>query len=131
LRPIASSTITGLKNKRVGEGDGILQMMLWLGRTPESFGPGVEDADHAKYQLPRVGRGQILRLDTRKLHAALDAQRRERGLTWSETARDIGGYTPNMLTNLAKGPRTGFPRVMRLARWLDTPLAHFTRIASW
>ena len=35
--PIATSTITGLKNKRAGEGDGILSMLLWLGRTPESF----------------------------------------------------------------------------------------------
>lgn len=131
LRPIASSTITGLKNKRVGEGDGILQMLLWLDRSPESFVPGFEGPDGERYRLPQVGPRQILRLDTKKLHAAIDAQRRELGLTWAETARTIAGYTPNMLTNLAKGPRTGFPHVMRLVRWLNRPLADFTRIARW
>jgi hypothetical protein len=34
--PISPSTISGLKNKRWGvEGDGVLQMLLWLDRTPE------------------------------------------------------------------------------------------------
>src|SRR5262245_51408793 len=43
--PIATSTITGLNSKRVGEGDGILGMLLWLRRAPESFIPGFEEAD--------------------------------------------------------------------------------------
>ena len=50
--PIATSTITGLKDKAVGEGDGILAMLLWLRRTPESFVPGFEDADAERYRLP-------------------------------------------------------------------------------
>ena len=99
--------------------------------TDFSFVPAFDRADDDRYRLPKVGPGQILRLDTKKLHAAIDAQRRERGLTWAATARDIGGYTTNMLTNLARGPRTGFPHVMRLARWLDRPLADFTRVAAW
>lgn len=41
IHPISASTISGLKNKRWGvEGDGVLQMLLWLDRTPESFVPG-------------------------------------------------------------------------------------------
>jgi hypothetical protein len=36
LHPISPSTISGLKNKRWGvEGDGVLQMLLWLDRTRE------------------------------------------------------------------------------------------------
>jgi hypothetical protein len=46
-------------------------------------------------------------------------------------AWEVGGFTPGMLTNLSKGGRIGFPRVMRLVRRLDQPAAVFTRIAGW
>src|SRR5262245_28098655 len=95
-RGVAASTITGLRDKRVGEGDGILQMLLWLGRTPESFVPGRKDADSDHYRLPAVPSHQVLRWDTRALFLALDAQRLERQLTWAEVAREIGGHTPAM-----------------------------------
>ena len=45
LRPIAASTVTGLPQKAHAEGDGVLQMLLRLGRGPESFVPGIADAD--------------------------------------------------------------------------------------
>jgi len=130
-RPIAASTITGLKRKPVVEGDGILQMLLWLRRTPESFVPGAADAHSDCFCRPRLTAGQILRWDTHALFTALDEQRRARQLTWTEVAREIRGFTPGMLTNLSKGGRTGFPHVMRLVRWLDQPAAVFTRIADW
>jgi hypothetical protein len=45
--PISPSTISGLKNRRWGvEGDGVLQMLLWLDRSPESFVPGHPGAMH-------------------------------------------------------------------------------------
>jgi hypothetical protein len=131
LRPIAQSTITSIKDKRTGEGDGILQMLLWVGRTPESFVPGIADADAARFQLPDLSIGQILRWNTKALFAALTARRREEGLTWAAVASAVGGFTPGMLTNLATGPRIGFPRVMRLVRWLGQPAVTFTRIANW
>src|SRR5262249_30979527 len=131
LRPIAVSTITSLRQKPVGEGDGILQMLLWLGRTPESFVPGVREASSQPFRLPRLTTGQILRWDTRALFAALNAERVKRQLTWTELAHEIRGFTPNMLTNLSKGGRTGFPHVMRLVRWLGRPAAGFVRIAAW
>lgn len=130
-RPIAVSTITGLKEKAVGEGDGILQMLLWLRRTPESFVPGATDPRSDRFCRPDLTMGQILRWDTRALFAALDGRRRERELTWAAVARELRGFTPGMLTNLAKGGRVGFPRVMRLVRWLDQPAAAFTRVADW
>src|SRR6185369_5083043 len=43
LRPIAVSTIKSLEHKPRGEGDGILQMLVWLRKTPESFVPGATD----------------------------------------------------------------------------------------
>src|SRR5262245_5850645 len=118
LRPIAQSTITSLKKKTVAEGDGILQTLVWLGRTPESFVPGTPDPDAPRFQLPELSRGQILRWDTRALFAALDARRQERELNWTGVARDVPGFTSGMLTNLATGPRIGFPDVMRLVRWV-------------
>ncbi len=37
--PIAASSITSLRDKAVAEGDGVLQMLIWLDRSPESFIP--------------------------------------------------------------------------------------------
>jgi hypothetical protein len=131
LRPIAMATITGLRQKAGGEGDGILQMLLWLRRTPESFVAGAVDPQSDLFCRPHLAKGQILRWDTRALHAALDSRRRSEALTWADLAREIGGFTPGMLTNLARGGRIGFPRVMRLVCWLGEPAATFTRIAEW
>lgn len=130
-RPIAVSTITGLRNKLVGEGDGILQILLWLGRTPESFVSDIPDADSGPFRLPNLATSQILRWDTHALFLALNAQRQQRQLTWSGVARELRGFTPGMLTNLSKGGRIGFPRVMRLVRWLGKPAVMFTCIADW
>jgi len=130
-RPIAVSTITGLRTKSVGEGDGILQIPLWLGRTPESFVSNITDADSQRFQLPNLTTGQVLRWDTHALFLALNAQRLQRQLAWSDVARELKGFTPGMLTNLAKGGRIGFPRVMRVVRWLGRPAVEFTRIADW
>jgi hypothetical protein len=130
-RPITVSTITGFRHKSIGEGDGILQMLLWLGRTPESFVPDITDADSKRFQLPDLTTSQILRWDTRALFLALNAQRLERQLTWAELSQEVQGFTPAMLTSLSKGGRVGFPRVMRLVRWLDRPAAEFMRIADW
>ena len=126
--PLATSSITGLAHKSVAEGDGVLQMLLWLVRTPESFIPGSLDAAAERYRLEHVAPSEILRWDSSALHAALDARRRERGMTWTEVARELRGYTPAILANLAEGGRVGFPGVMRLVGWLDQPAASFTRV---
>jgi hypothetical protein len=125
--PVASSTITGVKTKAVAEGDGILQMLLWLRRTPESFVPGFPDADADRFQLPGDTQGLILRWDAAALHAALNAKRHVAGMTWQNVANEVGGFTPGMLTNLAKGGRVGMPGVMRLTAWIGQPAAAFTR----
>jgi hypothetical protein len=128
-RPLAVSTVTGLRTKAVADGDGVLQMLRWLGRSPESFAAGAS-AD-AGTPLPSVAAHQVLRFDTRRLHAALHAARAERGFTWSQAADAIGGrLTAASLTHLSKGGRTGFPEVMRMTRWLDAPVARFVRITS-
>jgi hypothetical protein len=130
-RPISRSTVTGLRTKAVAEGDGVLAMLKWLNRTPESFLPGVDGADvSGANRLPDVPPASGLRFETKKLHAALNVQRVARGLTWQQVGREIG-LGAATLTHLSKGGRTGFPHVMRITRWLGRPVAQFTRASRW
>jgi hypothetical protein len=124
---IAQSTVVSLRVRAVVEGDGVLQMLRWLGRAPESFVPGLEVTP--RHALPEIPPGQLLRFDTRMLYAALDGQRLERGLSWQQAAREIGGtrISAGSLTHLRKGGRTAFPGVVRMARWLGRPTGQFTR----
>jgi hypothetical protein len=128
--PVSASTISGLKNKRWGiEGDGALQMLLWLDRTPESFVPGHPGGGHPDARLPEVSGAGILRFDVPSIFAKLDAQRAARGLTWTQVAAQVGGlYNAVSLRNMSKGQRTGFPHVMWLARWLHCPVAALTHV---
>lgn len=128
--PLAQSTIVGLEHKRIAEGDGVLAMLLWLDRTPESFVPGLPGADAERFRLRQPAPGQVLRWDTKALYAALDDRRHDCALTWAGLAREVGGFTPGMLAHLSKGPRTAFPQVMRLVQWLEQPAASFTRLAD-
>src|SRR5215471_9590882 len=60
-RPIAGSTLSGMRSKRVIEGDGVLQTLRWLNRTPESFIPGHQPSPDET--LPHVEPDRILRFD--------------------------------------------------------------------
>ena len=126
-RPISTSTITGMRGRRALEGNGVLQMLVWLGRTPESFIPGRKGPARPEEMLPLVGDSRILRFDTPAIFAALDVQRAARGMTWRQVATEIGGVNVAGLTRLANGGRVGFPDVMRIAEWLRRPVAGFTR----
>lgn len=129
-RPLSASTIAGLPTKTIAEGDGVLGMLCWLGRTPESFVPGHPAPSTPQTALPPVPADRILRWDVPALHRAINARRIERGMTWAQVAAEVGGFTPAMLTGLAKAQRTGFPRVMRLVAWLGEPAARFTRLCT-
>jgi hypothetical protein len=130
--PIATSTITSLQHKAVAEGDGVLQMLLWLHRTPESFVPGFPAPNAERFQLRDLPRNQILRFDVGALYSALNAEREARGKTWSQLAEELGrGFSASTLTHMSKGGRTGFPHVMRLVGWLGQPAANFTRASYW
>ena len=61
---VSTATITGLhKKSNPVEGDGVLQMLLWLGRSPESFVPDMEK-DPATTRLQDPGPDKVLRWDT-------------------------------------------------------------------
>ncbi len=118
-----------LRTKNVAEGDGILQMLRWLGRSPESFIAGREISQKFDARLPDAPPNKILRFDTRKLHAALNARRIERNLTWAQVAKEAR-VSASTLRYLSKGPRTWFPAVTRIVGWLQRPVAEFTRTAD-
>jgi hypothetical protein len=122
--PISLSTIRGMTRKRSVTSGVVLQILRWLERAPESFLSGDGAAGEA---LPEPGAGRILRFDTSALHAALDAERRRRGLTWKQAAAELPGFSDSMLTNLATGPLIGFPRVMLLTQWVGQPAVRFVR----
>jgi hypothetical protein len=113
------------------EGDGVLQMLRWLDRAPETFVPGHKERSGVSYALSDVEPNRILRFDAQALHSAIKARRTELGMTWRQVADDIGGITSAGLTRLAGGGRVAFPQVMRIVIWLDRPAASFTQATEW
>jgi len=126
--PISVATVRGMQNKRSVTSAVVLQILRWLGRTPEGFLSGGDAAPQALEILPDPGPSRILRFDTRAMHAALDAERIKRGMKWKQVADELPGFTASMLTNLATGPLIGFPRVMMITQWLGRPAASFVRV---
>ena len=132
--PTSLSTIRGMGGKASVTSAVVLQVLRWLGRSPESFcegRPPASGADASAEALPDVGAQRVLRFDTKGLHAALDEARRERGLTWRHVAGELPGFMESMLANLVTGPAIGFPRVMRVTQWLGRPAAEFMRGYDW
>jgi hypothetical protein len=128
--PINASTVKGLRVRSVVEGDGVLQVLLWLRRSPESFVPGHPLAGAPEAMLPVVGPDRILRWDPPALHRAVDARRAERNLTWAQAAGEVGCGTATM-TGLARAQRVTLPGVMRIVGWVVRPAADFTRASAW
>lgn len=128
--PINPATLREMLKKRSVTSAVVLQVLRWLGRTPESFLSGPACGDCVDQQLPEAGLDRILRFDTRAIYDALQGERLRRGLTWQQVADELPGFTAGMLTNLASGPLIGFPRVMTLTQWLGRPAATFVRARS-
>jgi hypothetical protein len=125
--PISVTTIRNMRAKRSVTSAVVLQILRWLGRTPESFLAGQKLPSKANEMLPAAGPSRILRFDTRAIYAALNAERVKREMTWRQVANELPGFTESMLTNLATGPLIGFPRVMMLTQWLSRPAVSFVR----
>jgi hypothetical protein len=128
-RPIATSTVRSMPARPTVTSAVVLQVLRWLGRTPESFLPGTASTARAT-RLPDAGTSQVLRVDTRLLFAALDERRAARGLTWKQVARDLR-CGQGQLTNLVSGPLIGVPQLTRITQWLGEPVARFVRAYDW
>jgi hypothetical protein len=128
-RRLSASTVAGIGTRTAAEGDGVLAMLRWLNRSPESFMPGHQESEEIRARLPDLPKGKFFRFDTRKLYAALDARRIERNMTWPQVAQEVGTGASGLI-RLSRGGRTVFPGVMRIVRWLERPAADFTRVTD-
>jgi transcriptional regulator with XRE-family HTH domain len=128
LHPISASTISGIaKGRSIAEGNIVLAVLEWLGRTPGSFVPGHPAPTTQRTRLVAATKTQRPRWNVGALHAAADAKRREQHLTWSQ-ASDAVGSSAATLTGLAKAQHVSFPQVMEILRWLDRPAADFVTL---
>lgn len=122
-RRIAASTFKGMAQRRAVRDTVVLQALRWLGRTPESFVPGIPETPDQVLPDDDTGRPA---LDTQAVYQAMNDKRAEQGLTWRDVAAELGpGFKPGNLTRLANGTHAGFPHVMRIFQWLERPVAEF------
>lgn len=124
-RLIRASNLRDMDDTRFGVDAGIvLLILIWLGRSPESFVPCHPGADRPESQLSPDRAGELPSFDFRRIHAKLDAERERRRLSWLQVAQEIGSpFTANGLQRLHRGRFVRFPAVMRLSRWLRCPAA--------
>jgi transcriptional regulator with XRE-family HTH domain len=127
--PVSATTISGIRKRDRVEADGVLQMLRWLDLTPEDFTRGLPDSAQ-RQPLRHVGPDQILRIDTKAIHARLDAERKARSLAWRQVADEIGGIGASSLTRLAGGGRMSFPDISRVAAWLRCSVASLTHASE-
>ena len=66
------------------------------------------------------------RFDVDALHAAMDSQRRSRGLTWKEVAAE-SGVSASTLTRLSRGRQPDVNSLAALTVWLGISADHFMR----
>jgi hypothetical protein len=128
--PISASTLTGMPKRGDTTCQHALFMLRWLGRTPESFIPGLT-ADAKRTVLPVAGPDQRLRWDLQKLYDSLDAQRRERDLPWPQLAYQLR-CTASQLSGIKRARfAIGMTLAMRIVLWLDCPARDFVYAANW
>lgn len=106
-----------------------LFMFRWLDRPPEDFVPD-SSVDPGRTALPSTDADHRLRWDLSELHAALNDERRDRGLTWAELAGELG-CTPARLTNLKAAKLADLALVMTITQWLGRPATEFIHPAAW
>jgi len=66
------------------------------------------------------------RFDAKALHAALDRQRTERGLSWSDVAKATG-VSVATLTRTREGRRLEVDGMLAMVAWLGVPVERFVR----
>jgi hypothetical protein len=127
--PLCGGAIQRLPTRGATSCQYALFMLRWLRQAPEEFltGPVV---DVGRVRLPSAGKDRRLRWNLGEAHAALNEERRERDLTWSELAHELN-CTPSRLTNLRTARFADMDLAMRVTQWLGRPAAAFIHPAQW
>ena len=127
--PVARETLAKVREQGDCGCQHALGYLMWLDRTPESFLVGIDERRHEE-ALPKIGRDRRLRWDIPALGNAVDAHRRELGLTWPALAVEMGCSRSQVdLRRLRYG--TGMSLAMRMTQWLRRSAASFTIAARW
>ncbi len=127
--PLCGGAVSRLQQRGATSCQYAMFMLRWLQRAPEEFLTG-RVVDVGDVTLPAAGVDSRLRWDLSELHAALNRQRRARGLTWASLAEEIG-CTANRLTNLKTARLADMDLAMRVTQWLGEPAAAFIHPAQW
>jgi hypothetical protein len=106
-----------------------LFLLRWLQRAPEDFLTAA-GAPVGETRLPSAGPEHRLRWNLAELHAAVNAERTARSMTWTQLAAEIG-CTPARLTNLRTATIADMELVVRITQWLARPAAAFIHPAAW
>lgn len=69
---------------------------------------------------------EVTRFDAAALYEALDAQRRSRGMSWQQVAREIG-VSASTLTRTKQGGRMEVDGMLAMVGWLGRTAESFTR----
>ncbi len=127
--PISPSTFASLGQRGDTSCQHALFMLRWLGRTPESFLPGVRERDDAA--LPLIGPDRRFRWHLRRLYEAMNDERQRRAMTWAQLASELR-CTPSQLTGLRTAKfATSMVLAMRITQWMNRPAADFIYAARW
>ena len=120
--PLSLTTIQNLRRLDTVTCQHALGMIGWLRRTPESF---VRGLNRPGAPLPLGAPTRLLRWDMSAFADAVSAERRRRGLTWTELAHELDCSVSQVagLSRLRYG--TTMRLAMRITRWLDRPAADF------
>jgi hypothetical protein len=104
------------------EADGVLAMVRWLGLRFSDFTTG-PSSSRRHSGFPRVRKG---RFHARAFYEAINEKRVKEGKTWKQLSAEIAGFSPGMLTRLAKGGRLEANQVVMLSDWLGKEPEDFT-----
>ncbi len=128
--PLSPSTIINMSKRENTTCQHALIFLQWLGRSPESFLPGVTKSSRGT-PVHLIGTDRRPRWHLRRLYNAMNVHRQEQRMTWTEVAQTLG-CTPNQLTGLQKARyATNMKLAMRIVQWLGRPAAEFIYDARW
>ena len=103
-RRLSLSTIKDVGTRAVAEVPAFCRCYAGSIEGPRVSCPAISQVDEASALLPDAPANMVLRFDTKKMYAAVDARRAERDMTWAQVAKET---QRRELTRLSKGGRTG------------------------
>ena len=129
--PISPSTIINMSKRGNTTCQHALIFLKWLGRSPESFLPGVAKNAGDETWLRYTATDRRPRWHLRRLYDAINNRRQEQQLTWGELAQVLR-CTPNQLTGIRTARYAiGMKLAMRIVVWLERPASDFIYLARW